>query len=199
VGLFESGIYYFLVPVNADSSLLSAVEEAFDQIQEEQLQGLIFDLRIAHSTSEWPLGELLTAFADGELGTFISRDERRQLEITGQDFSGSQSIPLAVLVGPDTSGAPEIFASAVGESGRGYIIGLPTPGNVLGFEQVTLLDGSIIIFSTTTYETIAGDDLAQAGISPHILIEADWDQATMDTDPVLFAALERLLEEVDPP
>jgi carboxyl-terminal processing protease len=194
-GLFESGIYYLLAPVNADASLLNSLDVVFQQVEADNIQGLILDLRIAHSASEWPLGEMLTTFTDGQLGAFISRDERGIIEIEGQDISGSQSLPLAVLIGPDTSGAPEIFASALGDRGRAHIIGMPTPGNVLGMEQITLVDGSVVIFSASSYETINGFDLAQTGNTPHLLVDVDWDQATLATDPVILMAIEMLLEE----
>jgi carboxyl-terminal processing protease len=197
-GVFESGIYYLLVPVNADPTLLTALEEAFRQIEADDLSGLILDLRIAHSTTEWPIGELLVALTEGQLGTLFTRTQQNVIGIVGQDVAGSQSVPLAVLIGPETSGTPEIFASAVGEIGRATIIGMPTPGNVLGFEQVTLLDGSFLIFSASSYETISGVDLAQTGVAPEILIEVDWDQVTLATDPVILMAIETLLDDSQP-
>jgi carboxyl-terminal processing protease len=193
-GVFESGIYYLLVPVNADSTLSTALVEAYQQIEANSLDGLILDLRIAHSTTEWPISDLLVSLTEGQLGTLFTRTDRSIIGIVGQDLSGSQSVPLAVLIGPDTSGTPEIFASAVGEIGRATVIGMPTPGNVLGFEQVTLLDGSVIIFSASSYETISGVDLAETGVIPEILVEVDWDQATLATDAVILTAIEALLD-----
>lgn len=192
-GVFEPGIYYLLIPVNAGSTLLPALQEAYEQIEEENLSGLILDLRIAHSTTEWPINEFLISLTHGQLGTVFTRSERNIVEVTGQDISGSQTVPLVVLIGPDTSGTPEIFASAIGEGGRATVIGMPTPGHVFGFEQVTLIDGSVLVFAASSFENLDGIDLAQSGVIPEILVEVDWDQAAMANDPVLVMAIETVL------
>lgn len=196
-GLFDARIYYVLIPVSANETLLAAMESVLQGIEEAgDISGMIIDLRIAHSTSGWPLGELLVMFTNGELGTFFSREERSVLDLDGQDIFGSQSIPLILLIGPDTSGAPEIFASAMGENDRALLFGMQTPGNTVGFSTATLTDGSQIVIASSSFENIGGQDISQSGVTPHINVNTDWDSVTPASDPVITAAINALrLEE----
>ena len=198
-GLFDNGIYYVLVPVSANETLLNAMESALREIEAAgDIAGMIIDLRIAHSSSGWPLGELLVMFTDGELGTFFSREERSVLDLDGQDIFGSQSIPLILLIGPDTSGAPEIFASAISENNRALLVGLQTPGNSLGFSTATLTDGSQIVLANSSFENVGGQDISQSGVTPHITVLTDWDGVTATSDPVVTAAINALLLDDSP-
>jgi C-terminal processing protease CtpA/Prc len=193
-GLFDTGIYYVLFPVSADESLMTAIDAILQTLaDEDNAAGLILDLRISSSSPGWPLGELLVLFTDGELGTFFSRVERSPMEVTGQDILGSQTIPLAVLIGPDTSGAPEIFAASLTANGRATLIGMPTPGNTFGFSRTVLSDGSQLLYANSSFESITGFDLAKTGLSPVIMVDADWDEVTLSNDPVIAAAIDSLI------
>ena len=113
--------------------------------------------------------------------------------IPGADISNSQTIPLAILVGPETSGAPEVFAGALQATGRASLVGLPTGGNVLSFRQPTLSDGSLLTFADSSYMTPNGRGLGISGLTPDLLIQADWDEVTPESDPVMRGAIDLLL------
>ena len=121
------------------------------------------------------------------MGEFYSRDSTTILELTGRDIIGSQSVPMVILIGPDTSGAPEIFASAMQSAGRATIIGQASAGEVLGFQQIRLADGSEVSFAVSSFRTPAGRDLALGGIIPDIIVVNDWDTITAGFDPVVQA------------
>jgi carboxyl-terminal processing protease len=193
-GLLTAGLVYVLAPVTADDTLASAVGGAIEALPAapERL-GMILDLRVAHSTAQWPIVELLTFLADGDLGVFTSRTGETALHVNGQDLNGSQSLPLVLLIGPDTRGAPEILAAALQSQGRAFTVGLPTPGEVLGFADQVLFDGSELVYAVSSFETTTGQDLRPAGVQPDILVEADWDQVSLGQDPVISAAQELLL------
>ncbi len=106
--LLPQGILYVLVPVAIDNTLVEGVAgllQASEQ-QEQPALGLVLDLRIAGSSSSWPLTGMLTLLGNGPMGHFATREGEQPLVIPGVDISNSQTIPLAILVGPDTSGAP---------------------------------------------------------------------------------------------
>jgi C-terminal processing protease CtpA/Prc len=169
---------------------MDAVLQTLDT--EENSFGIILDLRISSSSPGWPLGELLVLFTEGELGTFFSRTQNSALNVTGQDVLGSQDIPLVILIGPDTSGAPEIFAAAMAVNDRAKLIGMRSPGKTLGFRQIVLSDGSELIFANSSFISADGSDLAENGLTPHLTIDADWDEVTLASDPALIAAIEVL-------
>ena len=193
--LMPPGIIYVLVPVAVDNTLVDRVAGLLQvsQQQEQQALGLVLDLRIAGSSSSWPLTEMLTLLGNGPMGHFAARQGEQPVVIPGADISNSQTIPLAILVGPDTNGAPEVFAGALQATGRAPLVGLPTSGNVLSFRQRTLSDGSFLTFADSSYITPDGNDLSITGLTPDLLIQADWDQVTPESDPVLLGAIDLLL------
>jgi carboxyl-terminal processing protease len=193
--LDDIGVAYYRVPVAAESTLAQTIAENLLSIGENQpLNGLVLDLRVARSgNGSWPLSQMLTLFGNGEVGEYYTRDSSDPLAIEGQDLAGSQTVPLMVLVGPDTEGAPEIFAAALQSAGRARLIGLPTPGAVEGYTEVPLPDGSRMFLATSSFRTQDNVDLANAGLTPDFPVPGDWDQITTDTDPVLAAALSLLL------
>jgi carboxyl-terminal processing protease len=104
-------------------------------------------------------------------------------------------VPLVVLTGPDTEGTPEIFAAALQASGRAIVIGQDTPGSVQGFAEIALPDGSRMFLATSSYRTTTGVDLAAIGVTPDVVIDADWDSFTTTDDPVIEAALAYILAQ----
>ncbi|MFQ5922588.1 MAG: S41 family peptidase [Anaerolineales bacterium] len=193
--LLRPGMLYILVPVAVDNALVETVAGLLQvsEQEEEPTLGLVLDLRIAGSSSSWPLTEMLTLLGNGPMGHFATRDGEQPVVIPGADISNSQTIPLAILVGPDTSGAPEVFAGALQATGRAPLVGLPTGGNVLSFRQQTLSDGSLLTFADSSYLTPDGRDLSITGLTPDLLVQADWDEITPESDPVLLGAINLLL------
>jgi carboxyl-terminal processing protease len=193
-GIIAPGLIYLLVPVSVDTSLFDTLAGLLqDMLEQDQTAvGLVLDLRIAGSSSEWPLNEMLSLLGDGSAGHYNSRAGTQPLDIQGTDFADSQSVPLAILVGPDTSGAPEVFAAALQALGRGAVVGLPTSGSVLSFQSHVLPDGSLLTFAESSFVTPDGTDLSLSGLTPDVIVELDWDQVQPGSDPVLLRAIELL-------
>ncbi len=197
-GKFPSGVSYILSPVMADSTLSDAILEDLQDLEAQaQAPGIILDLRIAHATAEWPLMALLTLFSDGDHGALYNREGQTPLTVEGKDFFNSQSIPLVILIGPDTNGPSEVFAAALQVNGRATLVGLPTPGRILGFDVRRLSDGSQLTYAASSFVTSDGQDLAWSGVSPDVLINDDWDQVSTEVDPVIETALQILLSNED--
>lgn len=189
----ESGILYLLMPVATDDTTMQNMSQALENIsQQTDLTGIILDLRVAHTSSNWPLGEMLTLYADGKLGEFYSRAGSTPIQIQGADTGGSQDLPIVIIVGPDTEGSPEIFAAALQASKRATIIGLQTPGRIFGYTTVPLPDGSYFTFASQSYKTSKGQDLAEFGVKPDVVVEADWDAVSVERDPAIEKAVELL-------
>jgi C-terminal peptidase prc len=163
-------------------------------VEQRHVDGLVLDMRITTANSGWPLGLLLALFADGNLGTVHSRSEDQPLLIEGEDVYGSQDLPLAIIVGPDTNGAIEVFAAAMQASGRAVVIGLPTPGAVELMSEYMLPDGSRALIATQSYRTPEGTDIGLSGVRPDVAVEIDWDAVTDSDDPVRDAAVQALLD-----
>lgn len=193
-GLLSTGMLYVLVPVSTDETLVNTVAGLLQgsQEQEQEALGLVLDLRISGSSTDWPLTEMMTLLGSGEMGHFVTRAGDQPVVIPGADVANSQSIPMAILVGPDTSGAPEVFAGAMQSTGRAPLVGLPTKGSVLSFRSHTLPDGSLLTFADSSFITPAGNDLSLTGLTPDFLVDADWDEVRAGSDPVLLQAIDLL-------
>jgi carboxyl-terminal processing protease len=191
------GVAYYRVPVAADSTLAQTIaQDLLTTASSNPLKGIILDLRVARSgDGSWPLQQMLTLFGNGDLGEFYTRAGTDPLTVQGQDMAGSQKTPMAILVGPDTAGSPEILAAALQSAGRAVLVGLPTPGAVEGFTEVPLPDGSRIFLATSSFRTKKNVDLASSGLAPDLPVKADWDQITADGDPVLLTAAQWLLAQ----
>ena len=192
--LTSVNVAYYRLPVVADANMAAAIAEDLLTIsQTAKLKGIILDLRIARSDANgWPLSQMLTLFTTGKLGEFYTRTDTTPVEVTGQDVGGSQTLPLVVLVGSDTAGTPEIFAAALQAAHRATIVGGPTHGAVLGFNDIALPDGSSLTLATSSFRTSTKVDMASAGVKPDNLIALDWDSYTLDNDPILATAFSLL-------
>jgi carboxyl-terminal processing protease len=194
-GLLTSlDVAYYRIPVVATASVAANISADLNEIAgDTELKGIILDLRVARSGTTWPLAEMLTVFADGAMGEFYDREGADPVEVAGTAAGASQSAPLVVLTGPDTEGTPEIFAAALQAAGRAIVIGQDTLGEVQGFAEIALPDGSRMFLATSSYRTTTGLDLAATGVTPDVVIDADWDSFTTEDDPVIEAALAFIL------
>jgi len=105
------------------------VRQAVEQLRERNLRGIILDLR------ECPGGFLdeATALADLFLGdctiaTARYRDERLSAPQVSRAAGSVLDIPLAVLIGPETTGGGELIAAALQDNKRAMLFGERTRG-----------------------------------------------------------------------
>ncbi len=189
-----TGILYMRVPTLGDENLANNLAQGLANFASQtELTGVILDLRIAHTGAGWPLNDLLSLFSGGEMGEFYTREAAEPLSVQGQDIAGSQTLPLILLIGPDTQGLPEVFAAALQASGRATLVGLPTPGAVEIPTEVPLPNGSRAFIARTSYRTPAGLDIGLNGLTPDAPVDADWDEVVTTTDQVIMAARDMLL------
>lgn len=182
------------LPIGAGAELSNIMQQALEELAEYQPRNLIIDMRVAHSSATWPLNEMLGFFTEGEMGNQYSHSGQQTLEITGVDLTGSQSIPLILLIGQETRGASEVFAAALQATGRATLIGQPTPGQVIGFDHFILPNGGEIFFGSSSYVSPSGDDIGMRGVHPDITVDTHWDEVTDDEDAVVKRALLQLTQ-----
>src|SRR6185436_11052600 len=128
---------YYRLPLTTNSNDIQLIAQDLAEIPiSATLRGVILDLRVARNNSNWPLGDLLTLFGNGDLGEFYGRDSSSPITVTGQASGQSQTTPLVLLVGPDTAGSPEVFAGALRGAHRAVLVGLPTTGSVQGISEI---------------------------------------------------------------
>ena len=135
--------------------------------------------------------------AKGTLAMRESRGAERQTIATGP-ADGSVTLPTQLLIDTGTSGAAELFASALAGNQRADLIGERTIGRAALQKLIKLPDGSGLWLSTTRFLTPAGAPLHEKGLEPTIAVDepdVEFGQPAPTTDPVLEKALERATQK----
>ena len=185
--------YLLLPPIGYDNLMEDILAGLQSFTTNRTLDGLILDLRIAGSARGWPLEELLTLFHDGSVGEFYNNQNQKQvISINGQDQFSSQSVPLVILVGQNTTGSPEILAASLQAGDRAEIVGAKTPGEIESTASFYLPNGSRVFIESASFRLLNGEELGNNGVQPDVVVEAGWDEVLPDADPVLDAAIEVL-------
>jgi C-terminal processing protease CtpA/Prc len=185
---------YILFPPLSYQSLTQDVLQGLQDLSKDQkLKGLVLDLRVAGSSRGWPLQDLLIIFHDGKIGEYYDREGQTQLvSVQGDDYLGSQTIPLILLVGSNTSGSPEVMAASLQTGNRAALIGEPTAGAVEITEAFYLPDGSRLFTETASFQLADNTQLGKVGVQPNTVLDAGWDDVQPGADPVLEKAIELL-------
>jgi carboxyl-terminal processing protease len=159
------------------------------------LDGLILDNRQNGGGADRVASSALSYFTRGIVGHFINRhNEKRTLNVMGVDINGSSTLPLVVLVGPDTVSFGEIYSGVLRDMGRAAVIGEMTGGNVELLRGYDFEDGSRAWIANETFQprNHPDQDWEESGIIPDITVLSTWDDVTLQTDPVIQAALDFL-------
>lgn len=118
--------------------------------------------------------------------------------ITARQGDGSIALPTTVLVDTGTSGAAELFASALAGNKRAELVGEHTIGRVGVQKLVKLPDGSGLWLTTSRYLTPSGSPLHERGLEPTVAVDepdVDFGQPAPTTDPILEKALQRAAQK----
>ncbi len=194
----DKRIGYILLVTFDDSTVDEQVASALRQMSgEAPLDGLILDDRMNGGGTNTVLEPMLGYFVGGNLGNFINRDEVRPLQIDLNDINGSSQVPLVVLVGSETASFGEIFAGVLQDVGRAYLIGQTTDGNVEILWGYDLEDGSKLWLANETFRPLNHPDQnwEQVGIIPDSFQPGEFDEFSLENDPVILAAIGYLSEQ----
>ena len=134
-------------------------------------------------------------FYNGKIGEFYNRsNETQPVTIQGEDYLSSQTVPLVILIGANTSGSPEILAASLQAGKRATVVGESSAGSIAATESFYLPDGSRIFIETVSFRLSNGTELGNQGLQPDTKLEAGWDDIRPGADPVLQKAID-LLDE----
>ena len=133
-------------------------------------------------------------------GTLAMRETRGGAKetIAAASGDGSITLPAALLVDAGTSGAAELFASALAGNKRAELIGEHTIGRAAIQKLVKLPDGAGLWLSTARYLTPSGTPLHEKGLEPTVAVDepdVEFGQTPPPGDPVFDKALERLTDK----
>jgi carboxyl-terminal processing protease len=147
------------------------VTEALQDLQNQEIEGLILDLR----NNSGGLVSAGLAVADALLDNrpIVDTEDRDGLTIPqqagqGQLFAG----PMLTLVNGGTASASEILAGALQDNGRSRLAGSRTYGKGLIQTLISLSDSSGLAVTVARYLTPSGRDIQNEGIEPDVTLSA---------------------------
>jgi carboxyl-terminal processing protease len=160
------------------------------------MDGLILDNRQNGGGLDTVTSEILGYFTSGNLGFFLNhKGEKRPFVVTvNDDIRELYRMPLVVLVGGSTVSFGEIFSGVLQESGRAYLIGTRTMGNVELLWQFDFEDRSRAWIAHDAFHPQKHPDQTweKVGVTPDQVVPSNWDEVTLQTDPAVQAAINYL-------
>lgn len=162
------------------------------------LRGLIIDVRGNSGGYVHLMRNTVALFHDGgSIGSTSGRASYEEQRIPeGQSIPGIEDIPIAILIGPSTVSAGEMFAAGMQVLGRARIVGEPSAGNTENLFGYTFDDGSRLLLAELAYHLPDGTMIEDRGVIPDRHVGGEWWRLHPDEDPQLLAAVEELgLEE----
>jgi len=172
----------------------SQLEEAFDAIDIDNTNGLIFDIRNNPGGTLASAIEIGSAFIeDGVLLRQVARDHTEEITRASGGYLDI-AVPIVVLVDETSASASEVIAGAMQDHGVATIIGETTFGKGTVQNLPDLSNGGCLRITVRRWLTPKGHWIHKQGIRPDIIVEWDPNEHSGDTgeDPQLAAAIEYL-------
>ncbi len=195
----KSGTGYFRL-TSFQRTTTRDVDDALWKLHRQGMQKLIIDLR-------GNPGGLLTAAVEiadrfvrrGRIVTTRGRNTRENFDYVAHDVN-TWNVPLIVLVDGDSASASEIFAGAIRDQNRGYLVGQRTygKGSVQGIFRMESARAGLCL-TTAKFFSPNNTAISDRGVSPHLEIAPtyiaarpteDGQLATVSQDAILSAAIE---------
>jgi len=161
-------------------------------------KGLIIDLRgnFGGLLATMPTFAGMLSGEKIDLGTSIFRNNSERL--TGwpkvKNFKGK----IVFLIDSHSTSAAEIFAAAMQESGRAFLVGERTPGEALPSVAVELPTGAVLQYPIANYKTSTGKFLEGTGVSPDFTVPLTRASLLEGKDQQLEKAVELLRGDLKP-
>jgi carboxyl-terminal processing protease len=170
----------------------ASLSKAHKDIDTAKTNGLILDLRGNTGGYERHIYGLLGRLLPlgSAIGTKTYRDRTSSMHSfwPASPFKG----PVVVLIGPKSSSAAEVVASALRFHRRATIIGRPSNGSVLEAKKFHLPDGGTLIVPVADYRAPDGTRIEGTGVQPDVLVVPTLADVRSGHDPALESAVSTL-------
>lgn len=172
--MYEGNIAYIGI-MEFDEITLPQFEEALQKAKDEDMKGLILDLRdnpggnldTVNEIARLLLPEGLIVYTEDKYG------ERVEYKCDGKN---EIQVPLVVLVNGNSASASEILAGAIKDYQKGTILGTTTYGKGIVQKIMGLEDGSAVKITVSSYFTPNGINIHKIGVEPDEVLELDVDR-----------------------
>ncbi len=104
--------------------------------------------------------------------------------------------PIVLLINEDSYSDAEVFPHAIKTLGLATIVGVATPGAVIGTRDLTLSDGSTFRVTLSGFVNLDGTNQEGNGCEPDVKVEVSAEDRILKRDPQLNKAIEIALEKI---
>lgn len=170
------------------------VRKLLDELQEEDVDGVVIDLRHNGGGSLQEANELTGLFIEYGPTVQIRHSSRRVWRDGKRARTPYYDGPLVVLINRLSASASEIFAGAIQDYQRGIIVGDRSFGKGTVQTMVPLTEGQLKLTESKFYR-ISGDSTQHRGVVPDVLFPA-----LFDPDQIGESALDHALswDQINP-
>lgn len=190
----ENGIGYLRISAFREG-VADEIRRHAAELQSKGAKALIVDVR---RTAEGPFENGLTAarlfVKSGTLAVKAGREKDPRQPFDAQQGDGGITLPTTLLVSVGTSGAAELFASALDGNHRAELVGERTLGRAGIQKLVKLPEGRALWLTHARYLRPNGEQLHGRGLDPDVAVEepaVEFGAAAPEKDPILDAAIAR--------
>lgn len=188
--MLEDGIAYMAI-TEFDSVTYDQYLEAFEELEKEDMKGLIIDLRGNPGGNLDTVCNMLDEILPEGLLVY-TEDKNGEREEYKSDAEDRLDVPLAVLINGGSASASEIFAGAIQDYEKGTIVGTQSYGKGVVQKFYSLKDGTSVKITVSEYFTPKGRSINGKGITPDVEVEYEYDEKQPEVDNQLEKAMEVL-------
>lgn len=190
--LLDDGVGYISIS-SFEGNVAEQFKEAYNELEKDGMTSLVVDIRDNPGGLLDAVIEMLDCFIEkGELIVYTKdKDGNRTDSVAKKGVS--MDMPCVVLINGNSASASEIFAGALQDYDKAYIIGTQSFGKGIVQSMMSLKDGSAFKITIEDYYTPSGKNIHGIGITPDEVVEFDAEAYNKDgTDNQLNAAIEYL-------
>lgn len=155
---------FFNVQVAAD------FKEKYNELLEQNIKSLIIDLRDNGGGYLYQARDIADLFLD-EGSIYWERTSTGMTETKAKkEDSDNTSLPIVLLVNNQTASSSEIFAAALEENNRVYIIGEQTFGKGVASEYYEFRNGGAIQLTMEEWLSPEQNSVSEVGLEPDLII-----------------------------
>ncbi len=167
-----------------------AVEQSLKELMAARPAGLVLDLRYNGGGLMEPTRQILDLFLDEGIAFYAKGKDGRLLPFKTATGGPAETIPLVVLIGPNTYSAPEAMAASIADRKRGSLIGETTYGKGAIKNTIRLRDGASIQLTVGQWLSPVRRELYEGrGVPPDVVVRPEM---ASSSDIVLSSAVEYL-------
>lgn len=178
-----------------DSVTYEQYKAALEDLQSQNMQGLIVDLRSNPGGNLDTVCDMLDLMLPEGLIVYTQDKDGKKTEQTS-DEENQFNLPLTVLANENSASASEIFCGAIQDYGKGKVVGAQTYGKGVVQELFDMGDGTCVKLTIAEYFTPKGRNIDGKGITPDVEAEYVYDENNPEADNQLDKAIETLKTEM---